>query len=183
MKNPIAKLSKLIKKKKFKEAMIIYVLFNLGIILTIYGTVLYSPALIPDVEDITPEGARLEIMNMTEGAFISQEFELDQYNIGFDMLNFGGIFLIIGLLFHNSIEVTDRKKQDKTSRLKVYSLRNKGSMQGNILEWMCLLVFSFAFFTFFHNIFVHIIVISFIIGVIGFSIRKFQIVELFPNDA
>jgi hypothetical protein len=183
MKNPIAKLSKLIKKKRFKEAMIIYVLFNIGILFTIYGTVLYSPALIPDIDEMSPEGARLEIINMTRGAFISQEFGLDQYNIGFDMMNFGGIFLIIGLLFQNNIESGMLKKRRKAPRFRVYRLRKKGSFQGNILEWLCLVIFSFAFFTFLQNIFVHIIIISFVIGVIGFSIRKLHTIELFPKSS
>jgi hypothetical protein len=178
MENPIMKLRKLIKHQRFKEAMVIYILFNLGILLTIYGSVLYSPALIPDQNDITPEGARMEIINLTKGALISQNFDILEYNIGFDMLNIGGIFLIIGLLYHNYLEASCRKGQKKKSRLKIYKLRKKGTLQGNFLEWLCLVVFSFAFFTFLHNIFVYIIIISFTIGVIGFTIRKFQVANV-----
>ena len=178
MKNLIANLRILIRHKKFKEVMILYILFNLGILLTLYGTILYSPSLIPDTKDLTPEGARLEIINLSRGALISQDFELDEYNIGFDMINFGGIFLIIGMLFHNSVLASRTIKKNAGRRFKVYKLRKKGSLQGNILEWLCLVVFSFAFFTFLHNIFVYIIITSFIIGVIGFTIRKFQSTDL-----
>ena len=171
-------LSSLIKHQKFKEAMVIYILFNLGIMLTIYGSVLYSPALIPDKNDITPEGARMEIINLTKGALISQNFEIYEYNIGFDMLNIGGIFLIIGLLYHNYLEAQHYKGEINRSKLKIYKLRRKGTLRGNILEWLCLVVFSFAFFTFLHNIFVYIIIISFTIGVIGFTIRKFHITNV-----
>ena len=66
----------------------------------------------------------------------------------------------------------------KYSKLKVYKLHKNGTLQGNILEWLALVVFLFAFFTFLYNIFLYIIIISFIIGVIGFTIRKFQIVSL-----
>jgi len=181
MENPMENLSRLIKNKKFKEAMVIYILFNLGILFITYGTYLYTPALIPDAEDLTPEGAKMELINITKGALISQVFEADQYNIGFDMMNFGGIFLMVGLLYHNSIAAARTDPKKVMNKLKVYSLRNKGSFQGNILEWLCLVVFSFSFFTFLHNVFVHIIVMSFIIGVVGFSIRKFQSIELFPK--
>jgi hypothetical protein len=146
--------------------------------LTIYGSVLYSPALIPDREDVNPENARMEIINLTKGALISQDFELLEYNVGFDMLNIGGIFLIIGLLYHNYLEASSPKGDIRKPKLKIYKLRKEGSLQGNILEWLCLVVFSFAFFTFLQNIFVYIIILSFTIGVIGFTIRKFQLVDV-----
>ena len=181
MTNPMENLSKLITHKRFKEALTLYILFNLGILLILYGTYLYSPAMIPTAEDFTPEGARMELINISKGVLISQEFKIDQYNIGFDMMNLGGIFLIIGLLFHNSVAAARNNDELKNPKLKVYKLRNNGSLQGNIIEWLCLVVFSFAFFTFFHNIFVYIIIISMIIGVIGFTIRKFQFEDILPK--
>ncbi|WP_455392972.1 hypothetical protein [[Eubacterium] cellulosolvens] len=183
MENPIMNLSRLIKNQRFKEPMVIYILFNLGILLILYGTFLYSPAMVPDVETLSPEYARMELINISKGVFISQEFQIDQYNIGFDMMNLGGIFLMVGLLFHNSILASHPKEDYEKRKLKVYKLRKKGSLQGNLLEWLCLVVFSFAFFTFFHNIFVYIIITSMIIGVIGYTIRKFQMVELIPKLA
>jgi hypothetical protein len=181
MKNPFENLSRLVRHKRFKEAMTLYILFNLGVLLILYGTYLYTPAMIPDAEDFTPEGARMELINISKGVLISQEFQIDQYNIGFDMMNLGGIFLMIGLLFHNSVAAVEVGDKFEKRKLKVYKLRSNGSLRGNIIEWICLLVFSFAFFTFFHNIFVYIIIISMIIGVIGFTIRKFQVMELFPK--
>ena len=175
------KLLRLIKHKKFKEVMIIYVLINLGVLFTIYGCVLYSPALLPDAEDLTPEGAKMEIMNLTKGAFISQDFGISQYNIGFDMLNIGGIFLVVGLLFYNYLENSNTKKLIKKPTLKIYQLHKKGHLQGNIIEWSCLVVFLFAFFTFLSNMFVYIIILSFIVGVIGFTIRKLNSTVLLQN--
>ena len=120
----------------------------------------------------------MEIMNLTRGALIAQNFEINQYNLGYDMINIGGIFLILGLLYYNFIEASQPTGNNRIPKLKVYSLRKTGSLQGNVLEWLCFFVFLFAFFTFLYNIFIYIIMISFIIGVIGFTIRKFQIVPL-----
>ena len=167
-----AKIKKLVRRQKIREILVIYILLNLGILFTIYGTVLYTPAMVPDEKDLNPEYAKMELINLTKGALISQNFELSQYNIGFDMLNIGGIFLIIGLLYYNYVESSMKKKNEYKLRLKVYKLREKGHLQGNMLEWLCLIVFLFAFFTFFSNVFVYIIITSFIVGVIGFTIRK-----------
>ena len=183
MQNPIRKLTKITKPKEFKRVMVIYILINLGILFTLYGTILYSPALVPDAESYTPEGMRMEIINLTKGALIAQNFEINQYNLGFDMINIGGIFLILGLLYYNFIEASQPKGNNRIPKLKVYKLRKTGSLQGNVLEWLCLFVFLFAFFTFLYNIFLYVIIISFIIGVIGFTIRKFQIVSLSPKPS
>ena len=171
----------LINHKRFKEVLVIYILFNLGILLTLYGSVLYSPSMIPDTESITPEGARMQIINLTKGALIAQNFKLSQYNIGFDMINVGGICLIFGLLSYNYLEAMGSNQKSNLTKLKIYKLREKGSLQGNLIEWMALVIFSFAFFTFLHNIFVHIIVLSFIIGIIGFTIRKFHLVDIWAK--
>ncbi len=125
----------------------------------------------------------MEIINLTKGAFIAQDFEINQYNIGFDMINIGGIFLIVGLLYYNYIEASGPGVRIKKPLLKVYKLRKSGSLQGNILEWLCLVVFSFSFFTFLYNIFVYVIMISFIIGVIGFTIRKFQFIDMLKQPS
>ena len=168
----MAKIAKIIKTKQFKQVMIVYILFNLGILFVLFGSVLYSPSLIPDAEEVTPSGVRMEILNLTKGALIAQNFDLSQYNIGYDMINIGGIFLIIGVLYYNNILASGPSGQINKPILKVYKLRKTGSLQGNVLEWLCLVVFSFSFFTFFHNVFLYIIIISFIIGVIGFTIRN-----------
>lgn len=181
MESPMSKLSNLIRKRTFKKVLIVYILFNLGILFSFYGSILYSPSIIPETDELTPDGARMEVINLTKGALIAQNFEINQYNIGFDMINIGGIFLIVGLLYYNYIEATESVNLSKKRLLKVYKLRQKGTLQGNILEWLCLVVFSFSFFTFLYNIFVYIIIISFIIGVVGFTIRKFQIFEIGPN--
>lgn len=176
------KIAKIIKHRKFKKVIIVYILFNLGILFVLYGSILYSPALIPDVDELSPQGVRTEIINLTKGAFISQQFDLNQYNVGFDMINIGGIFLIIGLLYYNNVEASGSHWKVNKPVLKVYRLHKYGKLQGNILEWLCLVIFSFSFFTFFHNVFYYIIIISFIIGVIGFSIRKFQLFDIVVNS-
>ena len=177
----LAKFFNLIEHQNFKKVLIIYILFNLGILFTIYGSILYSPAMVPDVEDMTPEGARMEIKNLTKGALIGQNFELNEYNIGFDMLNVGGILLVIGMLYYNKIEYSAPNSKIRSPRLKLYSMRKAGHLKGNVLEWLCLILFLFAFFTFLYNIFVYIIMLSFIVGVIGFSIRKLNMVDLLSN--
>lgn len=128
-----------------------------------------------------PDDLKMELQNLTKGALIAQHFEINQYNIGFDMLNIGGIFLIIGLLFYNSLEYSPSDKKRKKPRLKLYKLRNTGNLQGNILEWLCLIVFLFAFFTFLYNIFVYVVIISLALGVIGFTIRKLNMTDLLPS--
>ncbi len=179
----MTKVTKIIKTKKFKQVLLVYILFNLGVLFSLYGSILYSPALLPDTENLSPQSARTEIINLTKGALIAQDFDINQYNIGFDMINIGGIFLIVGLLYYNYIEASRPVVKLRRPILKIYKLRRKGSLQGNILEWLCLVIFSFAFFTFLYNIFVHIIVISFIIGLIGFTIRKFQVGNIIPNPS
>ncbi len=173
---------KLIKHQRFKEAFTIYILINLGVLLSIYGFILYYPALIPDAEDLNPENARAELMNNTKGAFIAQNFDMPRYNLGFDMLNFGSLFLLIGMLFYNYIETFPRSKKLLKRKLSTYSLHKKGWLKGNIFEWLCMIVFCFAFFTFFNNIFFYIIITSFILGVIGFTIRKIPKIKQWPNQ-
>ena len=145
---------------------------NLAFLLTIYGSYLYSPALIPDTNDMTPEGAKAELLNETKGAFIAQDFDIPRYNIGFDMLNIGSIMFIVGMLFYNYIEAKMEKNNPKLGTQSVFKIREKGFLQGNLIEWLCLIVFFFAFFTFFNNVFFYIIIISFILGIIGYSLRK-----------
>lgn len=181
LKKIIAKFIRLISHQNFRKVLVIYILFNLGVLFTIFGTVLYSPALVPDVDNLTPEDARMEIENLTKGALIAQNFEINQYNIGFDMINIGGIFLIISILFYNNVEEIESSNV-KNRRLKVYRLRNNGHLRGNILEWLCLIVFFFSFFTFLYNIFVYVIILSFIVGIIGFAIRKLNMVDLLSHQ-
>jgi hypothetical protein len=157
---------------RFKEVMIIYILINLGVLFTISGSVLYSPAMIPDVTEVSPEDARMDLINSTKGAFIAQDFKIERYNIGFDMMNIGGIFMLIGTLIFNYIIAPTKQKDPKKPSKIIYKLRENGFLKGNIIEWLCLISFLFAFFTFFKNIFFYIIILSFVIGIVGFAVRK-----------
>jgi len=168
----LRKFSKFSRHEKFKSIIIIYIIVNLGVLFSIYGFYLFIPAIVPDEEDFTPEGARMEIQNRTKAASIGQNFEMSRYNIGFDLLNFGGIFLLIGSLAYNYLESKTTRSDSKSFRLKEYKLHKKGWFKGNILEWLCMILFFFAFFTFFYDIFVYIVILSFTVGVIGFTIRK-----------
>ena len=126
--------------------MIIYILINLGVLFTIFGSILYSPAMIPDTTGITIEEARNELINETKGAFIAQDYEVQQYNMGFDMLNFGGIFLLLGSLVFNYIIAPKRQKAHLDPTSETYALRKNGILKGNIIEWTCMILFLFAFF-------------------------------------
>jgi hypothetical protein len=130
--------------------------------------------MIPDTTEITMEEARMELINETKGAFIAQDYEIQQYNMGFDMLNFGGIFLLLGSLVFNYIIAPKKQKTHLDHTNETYALRKNGFLKGNIIEWTCMILFLFAFFTFFNNIFFYIILLSFAIGIIGFAIRKFN---------
>jgi hypothetical protein len=93
--------------------------------------------------------------------------------MGFDMLNFGGIFLLMGSLVFNYIIAPKRHKMHLDPTKETYSLRKNGYLKGNIIEWTCMVLFLFAFFTFFKDIFFYIILLSFAIGIIGYAIRQF----------
>jgi hypothetical protein len=137
--------------------------------------------MLPNPENLTPEDVRMELMNNSKSAFIAQDFDIPRYNIGFDMLNVGGIFLIIGMLFYNYIEASTLSKNSPDPAKYIYKLHNKGMFRGNILEWLCVILFCFAFFTFFNSIFFYIILISFMVGVLGFAARKLQLSRLINN--
>jgi hypothetical protein len=161
--------------------MIVYILFNVGIVLTIYGTVLYSPAIVPNSNSMSSENIRMELMNSTKGAFIAQNFEMARYNIGFDLLNIGGILLLISMLFYNYLATVTLSKHTKNKSEHTIKLHEGGFLNGNILEWLCIILFLFAFFTFFNSIFFYIILASLVIGIIGFATRKLHVTRLLKN--
>lgn len=176
----------LIKNQRIKEFTIIYILITLGILFTVYGSILYSPALLNQNEYLSKDEVRMELMNNTKGAFIAQDFELVRYNIGYDMLNVGGIFFIIGTLVFNYILTKNRsnayngprKTRSKNPSKVEYGLREKGFLKGNILEWSCFILFLFAFCTCVNNIFHYIIFSGIAIGIIGYAIRKLKLPHL-----
>ena len=174
LENTIKILIAMIKHHRIKEVLIIYILLNLGILFTLYGSILYSPALFEDLDNINPNEARMELMNSTKGALIAQDYEIARYNIGFDMLNVGSIFLLIDTLVFNYIISRKDERQKNLSKYE-YKLRENGWLKGNLFEWLCFILFLFAFFTFFSGIFFYIIITSFVIGLIGFSIRKLKL--------
>ncbi len=165
-------------QKKFLHVLILYIIVNLGVLLTIYGSILYSPALAPTNNDLQADELRMELINNTKGAFIAQDFNIPRYNIGFDLLNIGGIFLLVGMLFYNYLESSALSKRKEDPEKYLYRLHGKGILKGNILEWLCLILFLFAYFTFFNSIFFYVIMLSFTIGLVGFALRKLQLRNL-----
>lgn len=148
----------------------------------IYGAMLYSPALMPDFDESSTEDVRMELMNSTKGAIIGQNFDIPQYNIGYDMLNLGGILLLVGMLFYNYIETTTLKKEKVKPSKYLYKLHGNGLFRGNILEWFCVILFLFAFITYFNSVFFYIVLTSLTLGIVGYSIRVLHIKALLKKS-